>query len=95
MVKLFAYLKGLLIIRILFQTIKYLWPLILAFLFWPEINALMTKHFTWWPTMLGGITQGINEASMYLRSIPALKGVFEFLGNAWTSIRLRIIEFIT
>ena len=95
MIKLFTYLKGLIFVRILLQSLKYLWPLILAFLFWPEINSMMMKHFSWWPTVLGGITQGINDASMWLRSLPALKGVFNFLTNAWNSIRLRVLQLFS
>lgn len=94
MTKLFSFLKGLAIVRWGAIALKQLWPFLLLFLLWPEINATMSSHFEWWATYIDGFSQYIVEASNLMREIPVVGNVLEFIDESWQSIRQRIIMTI-
>lgn len=94
MTKLFSFLKGLAIVRWGAIALKQLWPFLLLFLFWPEINAMMESHFDWWATYISGISQYIVDASNVMRDIPIVGKILEFIDESWQSIRARIITTI-
>lgn len=93
MIKLFSYLKGLAIIRWGLIAIKNLWPFLLAFIFWPEIDSLM-RGFSWWRDYCATFSQYIIDASSALREVPVFGPVFEFIDESWSSIRQRLIQLL-
>ena len=91
MVKLFSWLKGLTIIHFAAQAIKHLWPFLLLFIFWPEIDEMLSG-FSWWREYVSALSAYVVTASNTLRQIPAFGKVLEVLDNAWASIKLRVVE---
>lgn len=93
MIKLFGYLKGLVIIKWALQAIKSLWPLILIFLFWPEIDNMMGR-FSWWQTTVSGLSEYVKNAANTVRGLPVIRNIVDFLSQSWQFIRARILEII-
>lgn len=94
MIKLFSYLKGLTLIHWAAIALKNLWPFLVLFIFWPEIDSLM-GGFSWWKDYCATFSQYIVTASNTLRDIPVLGSVFEFIDESWASIKVRLIQLLT
>lgn len=92
MTKLFSWLKGLTIVHFAVRALKSLWPLILLFIFWPEIDDMMSG-FGWWREYISTASNYVVTASNTLRQIPALGKVFEALDSGWKAIKNRVVEF--
>jgi hypothetical protein len=94
MIKLFSYLKGLTLVHWAAVALKNLWPFLVLFIFWPEIDSMMGS-FSWWREYCSVLSQYLVTASNTLRDMPILGPVFEFIDESWSSIRHRLLQFLT
>ena len=94
MIKLFSWLKGLVIIDFAIKALKHLWPLILLFVFWPEIDSMMSG-FSWWKQYISFASETVIKASMTLREIPVVGNIIDSVDEVWNSVRLRILNFLS
>lgn len=93
MEKLFSFLKGAAIIRWGAIALKNLWPFLLFFIFWPEIDGMMSS-FSWWRDYVSAVSQYVVTASNTVRNIPYLGSVFKFIDEAWESIKQRLLQLL-
>lgn len=93
MVKLFAWLKGLTIVHFAVQALKHLWPLILLFIFWPEIDGMMSR-FAWWREYISAVSRYVVTASNALRQIPVFSKISDAIGSGWNTLKARISQMI-
>ena len=94
MIKLFSYLKGLVLIRWAAIALKSLWPFLVLFIFWPEIDSMMSS-FSWWSAYCANFSQYVVNAANTLRDIPVLGPVFEFIDESWATLKHRIVQLLT
>lgn len=94
MQRLFSFLKGAAIVRWGLLAIRNLWPFLLAFVFWPEIDSMLSGFFPWWGRYISAVSGYVVDASQQLRQVPYLGSVFAFLGDAWDSVRLRLANML-
>ena len=90
----FAWLKGLAIVHFAITALKHLWPFILLFLFWPEINSMMSNLFPFWNQYISSVTGAISDGSYYLRQIPFIKPVFDWLSSFLKACGNRIASIL-
>ena len=86
----FAWLKSLAIVSFGIKALKHLWPFLLIFIFWPEIDAGMSNIFPFWGQYVSSVTGVVNNGAFYLRKLPFIEPIFswvaQFAKAAWTRI---------
>ena len=90
----FAWLKGLAIIHIAVTALKRLWPFLLLFIFWPEINSMLGNLFPFWNEYMSSVSGVISNGSYYLRQIPFIKPVFDWLSDFFRACGRRIATIL-
>lgn len=90
----FAWLKGLAIVHFAITALNHLWPLILLFLFWPEVNSMMSSLFPFWNEYVSSVTGVISDVTHYLRQIPFIKHVFDWLSSFFDACGDRIASIL-
>jgi len=85
------FIKGLFIFRILYFLIKNLWPFIIIFIFWPEINAIFAPYH-WWQVLTASVGKYILVASQAIRNIPLFGTVLSVIDRWADEIRIRLIS---
>lgn len=94
MEKLFYYLKGLVIVRYGYMAIKQLWPFLIVFIFWPEIDATCAKYIPMWAEYMGTVSGYIVTASETVRGLPIIGDIWNFLADAFDTIKGRLIDLL-
>lgn len=74
----FAWLKGLAIVNLGLKALKQLWPLLIIFIFWPEIDDMMSGLFPFWNQYMSSVSGVICNGAYYLRQIPFIEPIFSW-----------------
>lgn len=89
------YLKGLTVIHWGIKALKALWPYLLVFILWPEIDAMLSSLFPFWSVYMGEVSAIVAKGSNAIRSLPGLEQGFEWLDNILVEIKLRLINALS
>lgn len=86
----FAWLKGLAIISFGIKALKHLWPFLLIFILWPEIDSMMSGLFPFWGEYVSSVTGVVSNGAYYLRQLPFIEPIYawieQFCKAAWTRL---------
>ena len=91
---LWAHVKGLAIIGWAVKALKQLWPFLLAIIFWPEIDALLSGLLPFWDEYVRFFSDYVLELSGYIRAIPYLGDAFEWLDKAFAALKDRLVQIL-
>lgn len=90
----FSWLKGITLIHWAAKAIKQLWPFLLLFIFWPEIDSTLSKIFPFWADYCSEVSSIISNGALYLRQIPVVASIFDWLAKFFKSCKNRLIMLL-